>query len=57
MMFSKTLANEVVGSNIRVNTINPGLVLTPDWIKSPSRLPGKMAGRRICRASPTLLVA
>src|SRR6187399_1119490 len=32
MMFSKTLANEVVGDNIRVNTINPGLVLTPDWV-------------------------
>src|SRR5271167_3083945 len=28
MMFSKTLANEVVKDNIRVNTINPGLILT-----------------------------
>ncbi len=31
VMFSKCLANEVIGDNIRVNTINPGLVLTPDW--------------------------
>ena len=31
MMFSKCLSNEVVGRNIRVNCINPGLVLTPDW--------------------------
>lgn len=31
MMFSKCLSNEVVGDNIRVNCLNPGLVLTPDW--------------------------
>lgn len=41
MMFSKTLANEVVGSNIRVNTINPGLVLTPDWIKTAKQIAGE----------------
>lgn len=40
MMFSKTLANEVVGDNIRVNTVNPGLVLTPDWIKTAKLLAG-----------------
>lgn len=34
VMFSKCLANEVIGDNIRVNTINPGLVLTPDWWKT-----------------------
>ena len=34
MMFSKTLALEVVKDNIRVNTINPGLILTPDWKKT-----------------------
>ncbi len=34
VMFSKCLANEVVGDNIRVNTINPGLILTPDWRKT-----------------------
>ena len=31
VMFSKCLANELVSENIRVNTVNPGLVLTPDW--------------------------
>ncbi|CAN7512032.1 SDR family NAD(P)-dependent oxidoreductase [Devosia sp. LjRoot3] len=40
MMFSKTLANEVVADNIRVNTINPGLVLTPDWIKTARQIAG-----------------
>ena len=40
MMFSKTLAMEVVGDNIRVNTVNPGLVLTPDWIKTAKLLAG-----------------
>ena len=38
MMFSKCLSNELIGSNIRVNCINPGLVLTPDWIKTAKQL-------------------
>ena len=38
LMFSKNLANEVVKDNIRVNTINPGLILTPDWIKTARQL-------------------
>lgn len=33
-MFSKCLANEVIKDNIRVNTINPGLIQTPDWEKT-----------------------
>ncbi len=38
MMFSKCLSNEVIGDNIRVNCINPGLVLTPDWVKTATEL-------------------
>lgn len=34
VMLSKCLANELVGENIRVNAVNPGLVLTPDWRKT-----------------------
>jgi NAD(P)-dependent dehydrogenase (short-subunit alcohol dehydrogenase family) len=38
MMFSKNLSEEVIGDHIRVNCINPGLVLTPDWIKTAKEL-------------------
>lgn len=38
MMFSKNLAHEVIGDNIRVNTINPGLVLTDGWIEPVRKL-------------------
>jgi len=38
MMFSKTLSMEVIKDNIRVNCINPGLILTPDWIKTAKQL-------------------
>jgi 3-oxoacyl-[acyl-carrier protein] reductase len=38
MMFSKTLASEVIKDNIRVNCINPGLILTPDWINTAKLL-------------------
>jgi len=34
VMFSKCLANELIPHNIRVNTVNPGLVMTPDWLKT-----------------------
>jgi NAD(P)-dependent dehydrogenase (short-subunit alcohol dehydrogenase family) len=44
MMFSKTLATEVVKDNIRVNCINPGLILTPDWVKTAKQLTADTGG-------------
>ena len=38
MMFSKVLAEEVIGDNIRVNCINPGLILTGDWVSTATQL-------------------
>lgn len=38
VMFSKCLANELIPLNIRVNAVNPGLVLTPDWVKTARSL-------------------
>jgi NAD(P)-dependent dehydrogenase (short-subunit alcohol dehydrogenase family) len=38
VMFSKCLANELIKDNIRVNTVNPGLVQTPDWEKTAKLL-------------------
>jgi NAD(P)-dependent dehydrogenase (short-subunit alcohol dehydrogenase family) len=38
VMFSKCLANELIPDNIRVNTVNPGLVMTPDWQKTARKL-------------------
>jgi 3-oxoacyl-[acyl-carrier protein] reductase len=38
MMFSKCLSTEYIKHNIRVNCVNPGLILTPDWIKTAKEL-------------------
>jgi NAD(P)-dependent dehydrogenase (short-subunit alcohol dehydrogenase family) len=44
LMLSKNLANEVIGDNIRVNTVNPGLILTGDWIKTAKELTADTGG-------------
>jgi NAD(P)-dependent dehydrogenase (short-subunit alcohol dehydrogenase family) len=38
VMLSKCMASEYIKDNIRVNCVNPGLVLTPDWIKTAKQL-------------------
>jgi 3-oxoacyl-[acyl-carrier protein] reductase len=38
VMLTKNMANEFIKDNIRVNTVNAGLVLTPDWVKSATQL-------------------
>ena len=37
-MFSKCLANECIPLKIRVNTVNPGLIITPDWRSTAKKL-------------------
>lgn len=37
-MFSKCLAHEAMEYNIRVNTVSPGLIMTPDWRKTATQL-------------------
>jgi NAD(P)-dependent dehydrogenase (short-subunit alcohol dehydrogenase family) len=44
MMFSKVLAAEVIKDNIRVNCINPGLIQTPDWVKTAKQLTADTGG-------------
>ncbi|WP_062226330.1 SDR family NAD(P)-dependent oxidoreductase [Aureimonas frigidaquae] len=44
MMFSKCLSTELVPDNIRVNCVNPGLILTPDWIKTARQLTAQTGG-------------
>jgi NAD(P)-dependent dehydrogenase (short-subunit alcohol dehydrogenase family) len=44
MMFSKTLATEVIKDNVRVNCVNPGLIQTPDWVKTAKQLTADSGG-------------
>jgi NAD(P)-dependent dehydrogenase (short-subunit alcohol dehydrogenase family) len=44
MMFSKSLSTELIPNNIRVNCINPGLILTPDWVKTAKQLTAGKGG-------------
>jgi len=44
MMFSKTLSTELVKDKIRVNCVNAGLILTPDWIKTAKQLTADTGG-------------
>ena len=44
VMLSKTMATEFIKDSIRVNAINPGLVLTPDWIKTAKQLTADKGG-------------
>ena len=41
VMLGKCLSNELIGDNIRVNTISPGLIITPDWRKTATILSAK----------------
>jgi NAD(P)-dependent dehydrogenase (short-subunit alcohol dehydrogenase family) len=44
LMLSKTMATEFIPRGIRVNTVNPGLILTPDWIKTAKQLSADTGG-------------
>ena len=44
VMVSKNMANEFIKDGIRVNAINPGFVLTPDWIKTAKQLTADSGG-------------
>ncbi|QQA42572.1 SDR family NAD(P)-dependent oxidoreductase [Pelagovum pacificum] len=40
MMFAKCLSTELIPKGIRVNTVNPGLIRTPDWENTARELAG-----------------
>ncbi len=41
LMFGKCLSSEMIKRNIRVNTLNPGLIRTPDWENTARELRGE----------------
>ncbi len=40
LMFGKCLSTEMIKRNVRVNTVNPGLIRTPDWENTAKELRG-----------------
>ncbi len=44
VMASKTMSTEFVKDGIRVNAVNFGLILTPDWIKTAKQLTAESGG-------------
>jgi len=44
VMLSKTMASEFIKDKIRVNVVNPGYTLTPDWIKTAKQLTASSGG-------------
>jgi 3-oxoacyl-[acyl-carrier protein] reductase len=44
VMLSKTMSTEFIKDKIRVNAVNPGLTLTPDWIKTAKQLTADKGG-------------
>lgn len=41
LMFAKSLSTEMIKRGIRVNTVNPGLIRTPDWENTARELKGE----------------
>jgi len=41
LMFGKCLSSEMIKRGIRVNTVNPGLIRTPDWENTARKLAGE----------------